>query len=756
MTRPWAAAALLLLAALRAGASTSDPEDLFVSRKATDVPRARYVQGELGVLLPSYPRVYLVPAWRAIVLGQEGLRAAPVAADGMREAVGNSFDGWVGSDHPWNQWIAASGPWAARPKSGRTEWLSVLRGDITQYVNCGADAFRNATQALQGLQRRPDATPARLATWVQAQDGVFAFCGWEPSRGTPAPPLPAPLPGTEPLHWRQLRDYQIAAAHFYNASWAESTRRFEAIAATAGHPMQGWGAYLALRSQLRLATPGQAAWDGLKARADRILAEASLQPVHEATRATLRAARARLLPRQRLDELSAQLAQPASDPFRESALGDWRRLMNQFYDDAEPAAVQALDAQLRPRHAYIDWIRTLQRCGWPAAPGSPAHAICAAERRHAMERWTRSTGGEQRAWLVAVLAIGDTLSAPLAQAALAVPPQAPEFMTVRYNLARLYRLGGQPARAREIAQGVLDAPQLAASQSDSAWMLFAQERFASAASRQDAVPWLLRASRWQIDRDTGETRAVAQPAPSLAADGLAWLNASLAVQDLLALAGDNRLPARMRSAIAAAAWLRADLLEQRTPADDAARLAAADPGLRAAAQAYLAAATPQDKRHLLLVSSLDLGLNAHVGATGRPESSSPTRRTPDADQPTASMWCRIGRESSSPDSWAESLGQVEQVPPPPQLSADPAARDRELAALGRLRTATGFLADHVLARARTHPSDPDLPWLLHIVVQSTRGGCLDKDSSQQSRQAWQLLQRRFPGNPWTAKTPYWY
>ena len=72
------------------------------------------------------------------------------------------------------------------------------------------------------------------------------------------------------------------------------------------------------------------------------------------------------------------------------------------------------------------------------------------------------------------------------------------------------------------------------------------------------------------------------------------------------------------------------------------------------------------------------------------------------------------------------------------LPTDKAARDRETAALKRVKTATGFVAEHLMARAKTRPDDPDVPWLLHAVVQSTRGGCLDPDASKTSKAASQL------------------
>ena len=47
-------------------------------------------------------------------------------------------------------------------------------------------------------------------------------------------------------------------------------------------------------------------------------------------------------------------------------------------------------------------------------------------------------------------------------------------------------------------------------------------------------------------------------------------------------------------------------------------------------------------------------------------------------------------------------------------------------------------------------------WLLHVVVMSTRGGCLDPDAQTLSRTAWNLLHKRYADSEWTDKTPYFY
>jgi hypothetical protein len=94
--------------------------------------------------------------------------------------------------------------------------------------------------------------------------------------------------------------------------------------------------------------------------------------------------------------------------------------------------------------------------------------------------------------------------------------------------------------------------------------------------------------------------------------------------------------------------------------------------------------------------------------------------------------------------------------PPMPDTGDMNQRRDELARLGALKTAIGVIGDDVLAWAASHPRDPQLPWLLHVVVMSTRGGCLDPDAAPLSRKAWDLLHQRYPGSEWAQKTPYFY
>jgi len=755
------------------------PIDYFVDRSGTDLPPQAYADGQLGVLLPGYERVHLYAAWRAITLGQAELKKHPGAPDGMRRALGTTYNEWSADpQQPANRWIAASNAVLQRPAGGNEYQRTIkMTANYSSYVNCPPAAFTFAVDTLKQLGKRADATPQRLGSWTLAQKQVFEFCSYSPDRPqwagvskSEAPRMPEDLAASEPLYWRQMREYQIAAAYFYAGDLEKSAQRFAAIGANPAHPMQAWGDYLALRSHARMATlrpqpPGRRAdglgitdqpelYEPLHEEAERILGNPQLGAVHDATHSLLRSLQYRLMPRQRLADLSAQLDDLSLDPNFEDHLGDWRRLANDVFDVYQPnAQVQALEASMRSQHAYFDWIRTIQPC----APGDTRPGcLVKARAAHALKTWAASPAPKnaqepdlRRTWLVASLMLGDKLPPALEAAALAVPRSAPEYMTVRYHLSRLYRLAGDIKKARAMADTGLEAAAALPAQSNSARNLLRQERMASASSLADAAPYLDRDTLGFRDPDTGERnteRSDRRPDD----DGRALLNAGLPLKDLLTLARDEHLTPQTRSRVAIAAWLRADLLDRRADAEAAAAVVAkAAPALKAVTDRYLALNTSVERRHWLLVSALNYHLSATVSeAYIRGVMPNVPLTAPVKDDAVADMWCSV----IDRDPRFSSTAAVEPI----QVATDVPARDREIAELQRIRTATGVVSDDVMAWARSHPDDPEVPWLLHVVVKSTRGGCLDADASRVSKAAFQLLHKRYKNSEWARKTTVWY
>jgi hypothetical protein len=222
----------------------------------------------------------------------------------------------------------------------------------------------------------------------------------------------------------------------------------------------------------------------------------------------------------------------------------------------------------------------------------------------------------------------------------------------------------------------------------------------------------------------------------------------LAAADLYALGADTRLPQMVRARIGVAAWMRFDLLGQGDEALMAAQQVEQNSTILAPVmRKYRALPDAQERRHWMMLNAARYNLTPMAGAYAPAEIS-----LQPANETTAAMWCKMPARAGA--DYSEDV-QLERAPAMPQ-TGNVALRDKELAQLGALKTATGFLGDHVLQRAVKAPNDPDLPWLLHVVVQSTRGGCLDDDAKSLSKRAFTLLHERYAKSEWANKTPYFY
>jgi hypothetical protein len=783
-------AAGALLACANAIASGGGAWDSYVNRSGPDIALGRYQTGELGLVMPSYERTYLYVAWRSVLLGADGLKAAPNPRGGLLRAIGSRNDGWVDAAEGKKTY----GAWQAAVSAALKQAPVAVKDDdslANGYVNCPLGSYVFATSTLNELANRADATPARLAAWVATQRQVFKFCGDDAEMprtpyGTPkrVPAPPVELPANEALYWRQMQQYQLASAAFYGENYALSTSLFAKIGATDKHPLRQWGEYLSLRSQARAAVfvpgpnPEQTMWQerekersegpaaaaarlaarqkklaAIEASVAHILANPELAQLHEASRAIARSMQVRLTPALRFAELGKLLDDPRADPYLDDHLGDWRVLANDMLQ--APAANHADTRKaMRGAAGFIDWIQTLRQCQEYQASRS-----CAVEQAHAAERWSRHVKdgdmAQARVWLMAAAMMSEVLTPDVEKAALQVAASAPEYLTLRFALARHYRLSKQADKARAISDGVLGGAVLASNNSVSARNLFLQERFAVATSPADAAGFLLRAVSRDLDPDTGElAKSSAEPGANadaarldVAADGIRWLNSGLSAADLLALGANSALPPSLRAHIEVAALMRFELLGQ----DEAALKASEQvehsaPVLAPVMQKYRKLAGSQERRYWLLVNALKYGMSPISAGDMRAF----TLRG--ADDTLADMWCKMPSKSGAP--YQENT-EAERSLPMPNLG-DGAARDKELMQLSALKTSTGYIGEQVLRRAASVPADPELPWLLYVVVQSTRGGCLDDDSKVLSRSAFGLLHKRFPGSDWARKTPYFY
>jgi hypothetical protein len=367
------------------------PVTLFHLTVGPEAP-AEFAHGQLGIVQPTYERLYQVIAYR--YLTGVGLN------DAERQAV-------LSSPQPradTNPWLAARNQAPGITPLRQLDPYRQVNIDgyyLDTYLNCNDDAFRTAAATLERIQRTGAA-----AEWIAAQDMVFSNC----SRGAAIPQ------STSDPRLRADRAYQIASAKFYSEQYDAARRDFQTIAADASSPWHGVAPYLAARCLIRA---GQFAEAETELRD--IVADPALTRWHTPAYRLLNYVEAHLHPAERMHELALALVRPDSETTIGQDLIDYRML---FDKDVAP----------RPNDDLTDWIRSFQAGG--------AGAVENWRARHTLP------------WLVAALQgskPGDAAAPDLLTAAREVKSDSPAFITVNYHRVRLL----PPDDARALADKLL-------------------------------------------------------------------------------------------------------------------------------------------------------------------------------------------------------------------------------------------------------------------------------------------------------------
>lgn len=108
--------------------------------------------------------------------------------------------------------------------------------------------------------------------------------------------------------------------------------------------------------------------------------------------------------------------------------------------------------------------------------------------------------------------------------------------------------------------------------------------------------------------------------------------------------------------------------------------------------------------------------------------------------------------------WWCSFEKIHATEPPGEFpnKQQKAEAHKELVALLPFDNGSNYLSKIAIEWANGHPEDPRVPEALYRTVRSTRYGCAMDKSRNFSREAFQILHRKYPKSEWTKKTPYWY
>ncbi len=732
------ALALLLIAAFlyrpQPLTSCGPPASMAVFTLSEGLSARALTHGEWDVIQPTYRHLHLMQAYRH--LAGVGVNVEERAA--FWRAASEMGPGPFDFPPDWVQgWLEAR---KKVPAAAAVDKLNVFK-ELAQwqyFLNCREDSLRTATRTLAARIDTFGAKSPAVAEWLKAQDQVFSNCAAGPRV------IPAAASSELPPLIRADRAYQIAAAHFYAGELEPAESMFRQIARDASSPWHHLGGYLAARCLLRRATlagekPDPALLKRAEAEFQKTLDDPALSSIHPASRALLRFVRLRLYPGNMIHELGRAVLMKDSETLARDLI-DYHYLIDGLPSDHDSLEEAARGDEL------TDWLVSFQS-------GTLDHAV---------ERWNQTA---QLPWLVASLVKLDATDArapELLRAAGRVQPGSPAFPTVAFHSIRLLMASGQPDEAR----GRLDA-------------LLARDRKSFSRSTEN----LLRAQRMKLARnvdeflrfaprvqvgdqgDVGEVEArpgTRDPQRTLFdTDAARLLNEMAPLAMLRRAAVGKTLPSTLRREVVLSAWVRAVLLEDhQTAVALAPAVVEFEPELKDDLKSYVGAEALEARNFaaafLLLRSP---GLHPYV-ATSLPRAD--VRRL---DNFRYNWWCPF-RPAPGSHYYLETTRfstPLQMVYPGGEMEAPEflsAAEKKEGAAqwakLSALPTAPNYLAEQVIAWARRNPQDPRVAEALHLAVRATRYGCGDTETTKWSRQAFQLLHKRYPDSSWAKKTKYWY
>ena len=715
-----------------------------------EFPLEEFARGKIGVLQTTYARSYLFAAYR-------NLNGVPFSPSEQKQLVAlwqerldyssPDFDGdwpksWLAARQTVNGVATLGGISTYRHREKPNEYET--------YVNCQKDAFETAANTLAQRAKKYGADSAIMRDWVAAQDEVFANC----SEGAH---IPAAAPADADALIRADRTYQVAAANFYAGNFDEANKSFEAIERDGSSMWRQNAAYLSARTMLRKASLGPAetkseSLSKAEATLKRILNDRGLPSTHAAAARLLTLVRLRLHPDVRLREL-AQALQKKDDEGLKQDLWDYTILLDNFMP-SEDSDAKPFPEALR-QDDLTDWIVTVQNASEQSL-------------NHSLERWRATSSAP---WLVAALTkvtASHQEVAALMSAAETVPPSSPAFASAAFHQARLLIQTGKIEQARARLDDVLSKHKSGLSPSAVNQLLSLRLRVAG--NLAEVLTFAQRVpAGFTWNEDDREVPAELSDDPDMKKtiggttlfdlDGARVLNEKLPLSLLQQAAMGKGLPEYLQRDVTQATWLRAVLLDEHKRAREVSpTLKLLVPALGPLVDDYLKEQTPEAMKFAgiyawLKFPGLQPIVNAGVG-----------RRSPLDKQDTYrdNWWCAAaiepsaskaqGEDGAAAAAKADTAGQS-----PVFLSeAQKTAAKAEYARLSALGAAPNYLCREVIAWVEKHPTDPRGPEALHLAVRTTRYGCTNKETGRWSKAAYDVLHKRFPNDPWTKKTPYWF
>lgn len=742
------------LPAIACGPFFDDPA--FFYDRHPDMPLSLYASGKLGIIKPEFARSYLVVAWR--YFNNKALSAAEQKSivalwdqrlDSEAKDLDNAIKKWQSTLKQYDKAGKYDDVYPTRDYNGKGDvWFS--------YTNCPADAFNFASQTAKSIADSFGVDSKEIKNWVKSQYQVFCNCSG--GMGDSKPQIPAAITAELSTKLKPYRDYQIASANFYANNFDKAIEQFETISADKTSPFQNLASYLAVRAMVRKATVADKNDEALLARAEKRLHDLqndkAMSSMKNQLGDLLGFVKFKLGGPSRFAELAKALSTSNEGAEAGNNLCDYTFLFDKMLgESADMPEDDAASAKQRWTKAdpivksdeLSEWVLTFQSAGADAY-------------QHALKRWK---DGKKVQWLIAALSLADPKSAEineLLSEAEKVDSNSTAYLQLQYQVASLnLKQGNKDAVAARVdklfANSALKIPpssrnrlsdlRMLVSKSFPEYLRYAFERPTAIESGWDGVELPVDFQKVEALKDYQVLE------PAFNNDSTTFLNSSVPLSLLSTIPNTPSISAKLRADSLQSLWVRSFILkDSRSLSNITPKLKTAIPSLSPLLSNYEKASSAEEKT---FAGSLMILKNPGM----RPAlSMAYGRRTPiDKIDDYQDNWWSANDFAAPIDAAKLKINaQMSAV-----LSAsEKAAAAAETAKLIANGTPTVYLGQNAISWAKSHPQDPRVPEALALTVKASKFADRNEATSKISKDAFTLLHSKYPKNPWTAKTKYYY
>ncbi|MCK9265652.1 hypothetical protein M0P98_02015 [bacterium] len=621
------------------------------------------------------------------------------------------------------------------------------------FYNIGDDAFYTATKTLN--QRIKIYSKEEIEIWLDGQDAVFGDGRLEPFEKTLDMNIKNPL-------LKQDREYQRAAACFYSGKYEEAEKRFREISKNQQHPWRDYSALAVGRTLLRRAHfEGDLVLKNIKDRRtsinksnkvkqkwmkkanrqfENILRDKTLKSVHPSAKNLIGYVNFRIAPYERMLDTEKELlsALSYSENLRLN-IYDFTQLYNRFKKNDT-------NFIMRRGGDFSRWLLSFQT----EYEEKTGHSASVYLREKSLP------------WLIVALKHlrpYDTSKTEIIQSAYRIKEDSPAYFSVMYYLL-LYKVKYEKNREEikneleSLLKGLNDKKDWAL------WDSFMDLRAQVSSNMEDALNHSLRKTHLVYYEESCYSIA---PGQEVVLDNKVkdFFNIYLPLNRWVEVSlNDNLFTPNIREQIRFATFLRSVLLDDISATEKVAlKLSETDIRLKKDLNRFLKSRNLEEKKFEAVFFILKyLRINTHLDSY-TDEIIIEKIKMNEMDNFRRHWW---GKPILGVGGGFRKLNESKYGFPKIKymldfLSETDIKKAKEENKLILSLIAPNYLSNAVIEYAKKNPNNKRVPESLHLAVRSTRyPRSKNLKTGDYSREAFQLLHKRYPNSSWAKKTPYWY